>query len=66
MSLSGIHLVYYQDLGLSKEIRHNLKDVYEIMFSLIRIFIIIHIIGLVISENKDKKAVVLRMIYGRD
>jgi len=25
MSLSGIPLVYYQDLGLSKEIRHNIK-----------------------------------------
>jgi cytochrome b561 len=64
MALSGLIIHFYEALGLLKETAHDIKEVHELVFNAILIFVPLHIIGVVIAENQDEKGIISDMIHG--
>ncbi|SFV61213.1 Ni,Fe-hydrogenase I cytochrome b subunit [hydrothermal vent metagenome] len=64
MTISGFSLYFNSILGLTKEMIHNIKDVHELVFNAVLIFVPLHIIGVIIAENRDEKGIISDMING--
>jgi len=64
MSISGLTIHFYEALGLSKDLAHDIKEVHELVFNAILIFVPLHIIGVIIAENRDEKGIISDMING--
>jgi len=64
MSVSGLILTFYQDLGLHKASVHDIKEMHEFMFNAIWIFVVLHFGGLLIAEHRNEKGIVSKMING--
>ena len=64
MALSGLFIHFYELFGISKEMAHDMKDLHELMFTVVLIFVPLHIVGIIIAENRDEQGIVSDMIYG--
>lgn len=53
-AVTGVFLVFRKDLDISRDIIHFAKDIHEICYYVILIFIPLHIIGVIIKNRKDK------------
>ncbi len=65
MALSGMVIYFYQDLGLLKETAHSIKEIHELSYNAILIFVPLHVIGIFIAENQDESGIVSSMINGK-
>ena len=63
MSISGLVMHFYEELGLLKDTAHDIKEVHELVFNAILIFVPLHIIGVVIAENRDEKGIISNMVH---
>ena len=66
MVVSGLLVHFHAELGLSKEGAHTLKEIHEFLYNYIWIFIIVHIAGVVIADNRDEEGLVSSMINGKE
>ena len=64
MTLSGLTIHFYEELGLLKETAHDIKEIHELVFNAILIFVPLHIVGVVIAELRDEKGIISNMIHG--
>ena len=64
MTLSGLTIHFYEALGLLKDTAHDIKEVHELVFNAILIFVPLHILGVIIAENRDEKGIISDMING--
>jgi len=64
MAVSGLVIHFYEALGLLKETAHDIKEVHELVFNAVLIFVPLHIIGVIIAENRDEKGIISDMING--
>jgi len=64
MALSGIVIHFYEVLGLSKGLTHDIKELHELLYNAVLIFVVLHLGGLVVAENRDEKGVISSMIHG--
>jgi len=64
MSISGLTIHFYEELGLVKDTAHDIKDIHELVFNAILIFVPLHVIGVIIAENRDEKDIISDMING--
>lgn len=64
MSISGLVIHFYEELGLLKETAHDIKEIHELVFNAILIFVPLHIMGVIIAENRDEKDIISDMING--
>jgi cytochrome b561 len=64
MALSGLSIYLYSDLGLTKDTAHSIKEVHELMAWGVVAFVVMHIIGVLVADNRDQKGIVSRMISG--
>jgi len=64
MAVSGLVIHFYEELGLLKDTAHDIKEVHELVFNAILIFVPLHIIGVIIAENRDEKDIISDMING--
>ncbi|MCX6076853.1 MAG: cytochrome b/b6 domain-containing protein [Campylobacterales bacterium] len=64
MSVSGLVIHFYELLNLTKEMAHNIAEMHESVFNFIMVFVLIHIAGIIIAENRDEKGLVSTMIHG--
>jgi len=64
MALSGLLIHFYEGLGLLKETAHDIKEVHELVFNAVWIFVALHIAGVVIADSSDEKGIVSDMING--
>ena len=64
MSISGLVIHFYEELGLVKDTAHDIKEIHELVFNAILIFVPLHIIGVIIAENRDEKGIISDMING--
>ena len=62
MAASGLVIHFYQELSLSKEIAHDIKELHEAVYNVILIFVPLHIIGVVIADIREEKGIISRMI----
>jgi len=66
MSISGLTIHFYEPLGLTKDMAHDIKEIHEFVFNAILIFVPLHIVGVLIAENRDERGIVSDMIHGGD
>jgi cytochrome b561 len=64
ISVTGIAITYHDSFGITKEFVHNLKELHEVCFYILLAFTPLHIIGVVVAENRDEKGIVSDMING--
>jgi len=64
MTISGFAMYFNQTLGLLKETVHSIKEVHELVFNAVLIFVPLHIIGVIIADNRDEKGIISDMING--
>jgi cytochrome b561 len=64
MAISGLVIHFYEELGLLKDTAHDIKEIHELVFNAILIFVPLHIIGVIIAENRDEKNIISDMING--
>jgi Ni,Fe-hydrogenase I cytochrome b subunit len=64
MAVSGLMIHFYEALGLTKEGAHTIKEIHELVYNVILIFVPLHIIGVVVAENRDEKGIISEMING--
>lgn len=66
MAISGLTIHFYEALGLSKEIAHDIKELHEFVFTAVLIFVPLHIMGVIVAENRDERGIISNMIHGGD
>ena len=64
MAVSGLVIHFYEELGLVKETAHDIKEIHELVFNAVLIFVPLHIMGIVIAENRDEKNIISDMVHG--
>ena len=64
MAISGLLIHFYEELGLLKDTAHDIKEIHELVFNAVLIFVPLHIIGVIIAENRDEKDIISDMING--
>jgi cytochrome b561 len=64
MAVSGFLIHFYQDLGLSKDAAHDIKEIHELVFNFIMYFTALHIAGVVVADIIDEKGLISSMING--
>ena len=66
MAVSGFIIYFYKELQLTKELAHDIKEIHELVFNILMIFVPLHIAGVVIAENSDEKGILSSMVNGKD
>ena len=64
MSVSGLIIHFYQELGLVKDTAHDIKEIHELLYNALLIFVPLHIVGVFVAENKDEKGILSDMVNG--
>ena len=64
MAVSGLILHFHEALGLTEEGAHTLKELHELVYNAVLIFVPLHIIGVVIVENREEKGIISEMVHG--
>jgi len=65
LALSGLGIKFNQNLELSEELVHTIKEVHEFAFYGILALILTHIAGVIIAENRGEKGI-MSNIVGKD
>ncbi len=65
MSVSGLVIHFYQELSLTKELAHDIKEIHELVFNAIMYFVPIHIAGVLIADNMEEKGLISTMVNGK-
>jgi len=64
MAISGLSIHFYEELSLLKETAKSIKEVHELVFNAVWVFVLLHILGVVLADNKDENGLVSDMING--
>ncbi len=64
MVLTGFSVAFDEEIGLSREFSHTLKEIHGFCMYPILGFIVLHIAGVFLAERKNKKGIVSEMING--
>jgi len=64
MAVSGLVIVFYEALAISKDFAHDIKEIHELVFNIIMIWTPLHIAGVVVADIRDEKGLVSTMING--
>jgi len=64
MALSGYIIHFYKELGLIKDTAHNIKEIHELVYNALLIFVPLHILGVFVAENRDEKGILSDMVNG--
>ena len=62
MAVSGLVLEFGKDLGMAKELLHDIKEIHEAVFYFIMYFTIIHLMGVIVAELRNEHGIISRMI----
>lgn len=57
-------MYFHEEIGLLKESAHDIKEVHELTYYAILIFVPLHIIGVIIAENRDERGIISDMVHG--
>ena len=64
MTISGLVIHFYKELSILKDTAHNIKEIHELAYNAILIFVPMHIVGVFIAENQDEKGILSDMVNG--
>ncbi len=64
MAVSGLVIHFHDLLGFTKDTVHNIKEVHELLYNALLIFVPLHIAGVIIADATEEKGIVSDMING--
>ncbi len=64
MAVSGIVIYFAADIGIGKERAHDVKELHEAAAWGVVAFVVLHIAGVFLADNRDQKGIVSKMISG--
>ncbi len=64
MAVSGFLIHFYETLGIAKTTAHDIKELHELAYNFILIFVPLHIAGVVIADATEERGIVSDMING--
>ena len=64
MAVSGLLMTFSEPIGLVKETVNTIKEVHELVFNAVWIFVVLHIAGVVLADNTNEKGITSDMING--
>lgn len=64
MVLTGLTVKFHDAIGIGNSLSHSIKEVHGFMMYVVLAFIVLHIAGVIYSENRNKKGIVSDMING--
>jgi cytochrome b561 len=62
--LTGLMLNFHDLLGLDKAFKHSVKELHELAYIAILLFVPLHIAGVAVAENRDEKGILSDMVNG--
>lgn len=65
ITLSGFAIYFNEKLHLGKEIIAQIKDIHEMFYYVILVFVVVHVVGVIISDVKDEHGIISTMINGK-
>lgn len=66
IAVTGLVIHFYQELGIVKDTAHDIKEIHELAYILILYFVPLHILGVIIAENRDEKGIISRIVNGKE
>ena len=64
MTVSGLVIHFYQELGLVKDTVHDIAEIHELVYNALLIFVPLHIVGVFVAENRNEKGILSDMVNG--
>nr|WP_295899648.1 cytochrome b/b6 domain-containing protein [uncultured Bdellovibrio sp.] len=64
MVISGLLMQFKTELGFSKEAIGPIKEIHELMMWFFVVFVVGHLLGVVVAENRGDRGLVSDMIHG--
>lgn len=64
MTITGLTIHFYEALSLTKDTAHDIKELHELVYNVILIFVPLHIIGIIAAEIRNEKGITSDMIHG--
>ncbi len=65
MSASGLVIHFYEELHLAKESASAIKELHELAYNFFLFFVPLHVVGVLIAENRDERGLISSMIHGK-
>ncbi len=66
MTVSGLAIHFYQELGMSKDFAKSIKEIHEPVAFVLAVFVPLHIAGVFVADATDEKGLVSTMINGKE
>lgn len=66
IAITGLVINFYEELGILKDTAHDIKEIHELIYIIILYFVPLHIIGVIIAENRDEKGIISRIVNGKE
>ena len=66
MVATGFFIYLYKDLGVSKELAHDVKEMHELVYYYVAIFIPLHLAGVFFADATQENGLVSSMINGKE
>lgn len=64
MVTTGLSIHFHETLGINKELSDSIKDIHELVFNAVLIYVPLHIIGVAVADIYEEKGIISRMING--
>jgi Ni/Fe-hydrogenase 1 B-type cytochrome subunit len=64
MALTGLGMAFGRDLGIPRNVHGAIKEIHSIIQYGIYAFVLVHIAGVILADNKESKGIVSGMING--
>jgi Ni/Fe-hydrogenase 1 B-type cytochrome subunit len=64
MVITGLSLAFKSNLGISRPVSHQIKEVHGFCMYLIIAFIVVHLAGVLLAERKDSPGIISDMFNG--
>ena len=65
LAVSGLVIHFYQDLGMTKDFTHDIKELHELIYQVILYFTPLHVAGVFIADAKDDNGLISSMVHGK-
>jgi cytochrome b561 len=65
MAVSGFMIYFYQGLGFSRELAHNIKEIHEVVYNVLFIWTPLHVAGVFVADAKDENGLISSMVHGK-
>lgn len=65
MAVSGLTIHFYENIGLSKALTHDIKELHELVYTVVLVFVPLHIVGVVLADIKEDNGLISNMIHGK-